>query len=97
MTGLPTIAALIALNSVLVTVNLLNIAHSINDQKRARTAEANLLQAERKWMECHESGAYAIGDDIYVSEVRKSKLSTRHVPELRVAQLDKRLTPDAGM
>lgn len=75
MTGLPTIVALAVLNGVLVTANLASIVYAIDTKNRAEIAEANLLQAERKWMACHESGVYTVGDDVYISRTKRS-----HIP-----------------
>ncbi len=82
MTGLPTIVSLAVLNGVLVTANLASIAYAIDANDRAAIAAANLLQAERKWMACHESGLYTVGTDIYTSSVKKRRLTTRQVPEV---------------
>jgi len=82
MTGLPTIVALAVLNGVLVTANLASIVYAIDAKQATAIAEANLLQAERKWMACHESGVYTVGNDIYTSRVRKSALRAEHVPEV---------------
>lgn len=82
MTGLPTIIALSILNGVLVTANLASIAYAIDANDRAAIASANLKQAERKWMACHESGVYTVGNDIYLSKVKKSRLTTKEVPEV---------------
>ena len=83
MTGLPTIVALAVLNGVLVTANLASIVYAIDAKRATAIAEANLLQAERKWMACHESGLYTVGTDIYTSSVKKRRLTTRQVPEVR--------------
>lgn len=81
MTGLPTIVALAVLNGVLVTANLASIVYAIDAKRATAIAEANLLQAERKWMACHSNGVYTVGTDIYLSKVRKSGMTTREVPE----------------
>ena len=83
MTGLPIIVALAVLNGVLVTANLASIVYAIDAKQATAIAEANLLQAERKWMACHESGLYTVGTDIYTSSVKKRRLTTRQVPEVR--------------
>ena len=64
MTGLPTIVALAVLNGVLVATSFASLSYSIDTRARAIIAEANLQQAERKWMACHESGIYTVGEDV---------------------------------
>lgn len=81
MTGLPTIVALAVLNGVLVATSFASLSYSIDTRARAIIAEANLQQAERKWMACHESGIYTVGTDIYLSKVRKSEMTTAQVYE----------------
>lgn len=81
MTGLPIIVALAVLNGVLVTANLASIVYALEAGKRASIAEANLQQAERKWMACHESRIYTVGNDMYIAKVKRSALSARMVPE----------------
>lgn len=83
MTGLPTIVALAVLNGVLVATSFASLSYSIDTRARAIIAEANLQQAERKWMACHESGVYTVGTDIYQSRVHRSKLTVRDVPEVK--------------
>ncbi len=83
MTGLPTIVALAVLNGVLVTANLASIVYAMDAKRATAIAEANLLQAERKWMACHESGVYTVGNDVYVAKVKKSEFKARQVPEVR--------------
>lgn len=83
MTGLPTIVALAVLNGVLVTANFASIAYAIDANDRAAIAAANLKQAERKWMACHESGVYTVGTDVYVAAVKKSRLNVDQLPEVR--------------
>jgi len=83
MTGLPTIVALAIVSGVLVTANLANLIHAVDSNKRAAIAESNLLQAERKWIACHNNGFYSVGDDIYKSSVKKSELKVGDVPEMR--------------
>lgn len=83
MTGLPTIVALAVLNGVLVATSFASLSYSIDTRARAIIAEANLQQAERKWMACHESGIYTVGEDVYVARVKKSALNVRQLPEVR--------------
>lgn len=83
MTGLPTIVALAVLNGVLVATSFASLSYSIDTRARAIIAEANLQQAERKWMACHESGIYTVGEDVYVAKVKKSALNVRQLPEVR--------------
>lgn len=83
MTGLPTIVALAVLNGVLVATSFASLSYSIDTRARAIIAEANLQQAERKWMACHESGVYTVGEDVYVARVKKSALNVRELPEVR--------------
>ena len=82
MTGLPTIVALAVLNGVLVATSFASLSYSIDTRARAAIAEANLQQAERKWMACHESGVYTVGEDVYVARVKKSALNVRELPEV---------------
>ena len=82
MTGLPTIVALAVLNGVLVATSFASLSYSIDTRARAIIAEANLQQAERKWMACHESGVYTVGEDVYVARVKKSALNVRELPEV---------------
>ena len=82
MTGLPTIVTLSVLNGVIAAVNLAGIVHAADLRKQAAIAEANLAQAERKWMACHESGVYTVGEDVYVARVKKSALNVRELPEV---------------
>ncbi len=83
MTGLPTIVALAVLNGVLVATSFASLSYSSDTRARAIIAEANLQQAERKWMACHESGVYTVGEDVYVAKVKKSALNVRQLPEVR--------------
>jgi len=90
MTGLPTIVALAVLNGVIAAVNLAGIVHSADlrqmaaeADRHAAIARSNLQQAERKWMACHESGIYTVGEDVYVARVKKSALNVRELPEVR--------------
>jgi hypothetical protein len=83
MTGLPTIVALAVLNGVLVATSFASLSYSIDTRARAIIAEANLQQAERKWMACHESGVYTVGEDVYMARVKKSALNVRQLPEVR--------------
>lgn len=83
MTGLPTIVSLAVLNGVLVTANLASIAYAIDANDRAAIAAANLKQAERKWMACHESGVYTVGTDVYIAMVKRSEFPLRYLPEVR--------------
>ena len=82
MTGLPLIVSLAVLNGVLVAINLAGIVHAADLRKQAAIAEANLQQAERKWMACHESSVYTVGEDVYVARVKKSALNVRELPEV---------------
>lgn len=81
MTGLTPIVALSMLCGVLVTSNVASLMHANDMRRQAAISEANLLQAERKWMACHSNGIYTVGTDIYLSKVRKSGMTTREVPE----------------
>ena len=83
MTGLPIIVALAVLNGVLVATSFASLSYSIDTRARAIIAEANLQQAERKWMACHESGVYTVGEDVYMARVKKSALNVRQLPEVR--------------
>lgn len=90
MIGLPLIVTLSVLNGVLVATNLSSLLHdadlrqmALAAENRAIIAEANLQQAERKWMACHNSGIYTVGTDIYQSRVHRSKLTVRDVPEVK--------------
>ena len=83
MTGLPLIVALAVLNGVLVATSFASLSYSIDTRARAAIAEANLQQAERKWMACHESGVYTVGEDVYMARVKKSALNVRQLPEVR--------------
>ncbi len=83
MNGLPTIVALAVLNGALVATSFASLSYSIDTRARAIIAEANLQQAERKWMACHESGVYTVGEDVYVARVKKSALNVRELPEVR--------------
>jgi len=83
MTGLPLIVSLSVLNGILVATNLSSLLHDADLRQMAAVSEANLRQAERKWMSCHESGIYTVGTDIYQSRVHRSKLTVRDVPEVR--------------
>jgi hypothetical protein len=81
MTGLPLIVSLSVLNGILVATNLSSLLHDADLRQMAAVSEANLRQAERKWMACHESGVYTVGTDIYLSKVRKSEMTTAQVYE----------------
>lgn len=81
MTGLPTIVSLSMLCGVLVTSNVASLMHANDMRHKAAIAEANLVQAERKWMACHSNGVYTVGTDIYLSKVRKSEMTIAEVPE----------------
>lgn len=83
MTGLPLIVSLAVINGILVATNLSSLSHAAEMRRVAAVADANLRQAEAKWMSCHESGIYTVGTDIYQSRVHRSKLTVRDVPEVR--------------
>ena len=83
MTGLPLIVSLSVLNGILVATNLSSLLHDADLRQMAAVSEANLRQAERKWMACHESGIYTVGEDVYVARVKKSALNVRQLPEVR--------------
>ena len=83
MTGLPLIVSLSVLNGILVATNLSSLLHDADLRQMAAVSEANLRQAEAKWMSCHESGVYTVGTDIYQSRVHRSKLTVRDVPEVK--------------
>ena len=83
MNGLPIIVTLAVLNGVLVATSFASLSYSIDTRARAIIAEANLQQAERKWMACHESGVYTVGEDVYMARVKKSALNVRQLPEVR--------------
>ena len=83
MTGLPLIVSLAVLNGILVATNLSSLSHDADLRRVAAVADANLRQAERKWMACHESGVYTVGEDVYVARVKKSALNVRELPEVR--------------
>lgn len=83
MTGLPLIVTLAVLNGVLAAVNLAEIVHAADLRKQAAIAEANLQQAEGKWVACHESRVYTVGEDVYVAQVKKSALSALELPEVK--------------
>jgi len=82
MTGLPLIVSLSVLNGILVATNLSSLLHDADLRQMAAVSEANLRQAERKWMACHESGVYTVGEDVYVARVKKSALNVRELPEV---------------
>lgn len=82
MTGLPLIVSLAVLNGVLVATNLSSLSHSAEMLRVAAVADDNLRQAEAKWMSCHNSGIYTVGTDIYRSQVKRSSLTVREVPEV---------------
>lgn len=83
MTGLPLIVTLAVLNGVLVATNLSSLSHAADLRRVAAVADDNLRQAEAKWMSCHNSGIYTVGTDIYRSQVKRSSLTVRDVPEVR--------------
>lgn len=83
MTGLPLIVSLAVLNGILVATNLSSLSHEAELRQMAAIADANLRQAEAKWMSCHHSGIYTVGTDIYRSQVKRSGLTVRDVPEVR--------------
>jgi hypothetical protein len=82
MTGLTPIVSLSMLCGVLVTSNIASLMHANDMRHKAAIAEANLVQAERKWMACHNDGVYTVGTDIYLSKVRKSEMTTAQVYEV---------------
>ena len=83
MTGLPLIVTLSVLNGILVATNLSSLSHNADLRRIAAVADDNLRQAEAKWMACHHSGIYTVGTDIYRSQVKRSSLTVRDVPEVR--------------
>lgn len=85
MHGLPAIAALILLNGLIVGWNIADLAAGLRIAKVQTVADANLQQAERKWMACHRSEIYTVGTDIYLAETKKSHLTTAQVPEVKRA------------
>lgn len=83
--GLPAIAGLCALCGALAAWNIADLAAGLRIAKVQTVADANLQQAERKWMACHRSEIYTVGTDIYLAETKKSHLTTAQVPEVRRA------------
>ena len=65
--------------------NIADIAAGVRIAKVQTIADANLQQAERKWMACHRSEIYTVGTDIYLAETKKSHLTTAQVPEAKRA------------
>lgn len=80
--GLPLIAGLCALCGALAAWNIADLAAGVRVAKAQTVADANLQQAERKWMACHRSEVYTVGTDIYLAATKKSQLTTAQVPEL---------------
>lgn len=83
--GLPAIAGLCVLCGALAAWNIADIAAGVRIAKVQTIADANLQQAERKWMACHRSEIYTVGTDIYLAETKKSHLTTAQVPEAKRA------------
>lgn len=83
--GFPLIAGLCALCGALVAWNVSDIAAGMREGRMRHVAEANLDQAERKWMSCHRSELYTVGTDIYLADTKKSHLTTAQVPEVKGA------------
>lgn len=85
--GMPTIALLIALAASLATWNVLSLAAAIERQRAAKVAEANLEQAERRWVACLHNAYFIVGTDIYSCRAKKSTLKTAQVIELSSANV----------
>lgn len=85
MHGLPAIAALILLNGLIAGWNIADLSAGMRVAKVQTVADANLQQAEQKWMACHRSEIYTVGTDIYLAETKKSHLTTAQVPEVKRA------------
>jgi hypothetical protein len=69
-------------NGGFVAWSVADLAAGVRIEMARRVAEANLEQAERKWMACHRSEVYTVGTDIYLAATKKSQLTTAQVPEL---------------
>lgn len=82
MHGLPAIAALILLNGLIVGWNIADLSAGLRIAKVQTVADANLLQAEQKWMACLRNTYFTVGTAIYRCRTEKSELTTAHVPEL---------------
>lgn len=85
--GLPLIAGLCALCGALAAWNIADLAAGVRVAKAQTVADANLQQAERKWMACHRGGFYTVGTAVFVCEARKSDLTVAQLPEVREAGL----------
>ena len=85
--GLPLIAGLCALCGALAAWNIADLAAGVRVAKVRMVAEANLEQAERKWLACHRGGFYTVGDAIYICASRRSDLTVAHLPEVLEAGL----------
>ena len=83
--GLPSIAGLCALCGALVAWNIADIVAGVRITRVRMVADANLDQAERKWMACHRSEIYTVGTDIYLASTKRSQLTTEQVPEAKRA------------
>lgn len=69
-------------NGGFVAWNIATLAADRRVAKAQTVADANLQQAERKWMACHRSEVYTVGTEIYLAATKKSQLTTAQVPEL---------------
>jgi hypothetical protein len=72
-------------NGGFVAWNIATLSADRRVAKAQTVADANLQQAERKWMACHRSEVYTVGTDIYLADTKKSQLTTAQVPEIKRA------------
>lgn len=80
--GLPLIAMLIMANGAQAAWHLSHLAAKFELQRVKAVADANLEQAEDKFVACIKSEPIVIGTAIYVPVTRRSALDTKQVPEI---------------
>lgn len=82
VSGLPAIAALVALNAAIATWQVSAFLHAAEARQAQQIAQANLRQAERYMAACIESQPFSIGDRVYLPRTVRTTLLVADVPEM---------------
>lgn len=80
--GLPIIAGLCILNGAIVSWNIAGLHAQLQIDKALAVGEANLQQAESRFVACLKHGLFTVGTAIYHCEAKRSELTTAQVPEM---------------
>lgn len=79
---MPLLVGLCLLNGAQLGWFLADISMGAQIARLRTVAEANLQQAEQKWMACHRNDVYTVGADVYRGCSRKSGFTTKQLDGL---------------